>query len=101
MNAESPGLYVIALIDIHDRDGYNNYIDGFRAIFSHYKGELLVVEEKPAVIEGDWPFTRTVVVRFPDEAEARRWYDSEDYQNLAQLRFRSAHSRIIFAKGRN
>jgi uncharacterized protein (DUF1330 family) len=98
--AKSAGVYLIGLIDIHDRTAYEKYIAGFRAIFERYKGELLVVEEKATVLEGDWPFTRTVIIRFPDEAEAKRWYDSEDYQNLAKIRFGAARSKIVLAKGR-
>jgi uncharacterized protein (DUF1330 family) len=98
-NAKSP-VYLIGLVNIQDRDEYNKYVDGFRPILSRYKGEILVVEEEPTVLEGDWPFTRTVVIRFPDEAEATQWYESEDYQNLAKHRFRAAQAKIIFARGR-
>jgi uncharacterized protein (DUF1330 family) len=74
--------YIIGLIKIHDRDEYTKYQAGFREIFSQYKGEILVVEEEPTLLEGEWPYTRTVVLRFSDENEAsagtspvstRRW----------------------------
>jgi uncharacterized protein (DUF1330 family) len=93
--------YIIALIEIHDRDEYNKYQAGFREIFSKYNGEILVVEETPTVLEGEWPHTRTVVLRFADENEAKRWYESEQYQALAQYRFRASHANVILAKGRN
>jgi uncharacterized protein (DUF1330 family) len=93
--------YIIGLIEIHDRDEYNKYQTGFREIFSKYNGEILVVEETPTVLEGEWPHTRTVVIRFADENEAKRWYGSEQYQALAQYRFRASRANVILAKGRN
>ena len=82
--------YIIALIDIHDRDEYKKYQEGFREVFSQYGGEILVVEEAPTLLEGQWPHTRTVVIRFSDENEAKRWYESDAYQTLVQHRFRAA-----------
>lgn len=93
--------YIIALIEIRDRDEYKKYQEGFREIFSQYKGEVLVVEEEPTVLEGEWPYTRTVVLRFSDENEAKRWYGSGQYQALVQHRFRAAKTNLILAKGRS
>ena len=91
--------YVIATIVIHDAVEYKNYIKGFRAMFGGYKGEVLVVEEAPQVLEGEWPFTRTAVIRFEDEAEAQRWYHSPEYQAAAKHRFGSATTNLIIANG--
>ena len=92
-------VYLIAQLEIHDREGYNKYQEGFLEIFSKYKGEILVVDENHTVIEGTWPFTRTVLIRFPDENEAKRWYESPEYQKLAQHRFKASTSNIIMANG--
>ena len=59
--------YVLALITIHDRGQYAEYEAGFMEIFSRYAGEMLVVDEQPSPVEGTWPWTRTVLIRFPDE----------------------------------
>jgi len=93
--------YIIALIEIHDQDEYNKYRAGFREIFSQYDAESLVVEEEPTVLEGEWPYTWTVVLRFADENEAKRWYASDQYQTLVQHRFRAAKTNLILAKGRS
>jgi uncharacterized protein (DUF1330 family) len=91
--------YIIALIEIHDREEYNKYQAGFREIISQYNAERLVVEEAPTILEGEWPYTRTVVLRFADEDEAKRWYESDQYKALVQHRFRAAKTRLILAKG--
>ena len=59
-------VYIVASIAIEDREEYRKYQDGFLEIFSRYKGELLAVSDSPRVIEGEWPFTRAVILRFPD-----------------------------------
>jgi uncharacterized protein (DUF1330 family) len=38
------------------------------------------------VLEGDWPYTRTAIIRFADDAEAKRWYNSPEYQAAAKFR---------------
>ena len=92
-------VYLIAQIEIHDRNEYNQYEAGFLEIFSKYKGEILAVEEDPNLLEGEWPYTRTVLIRFPDEDETMRWYKSDEYQMLAQHRFKSSRANLILAKG--
>jgi len=87
--------FIIAQIDIHDREAYQVYIDGYDKIFAKYRGRVLIVDEDPVVLEGEWPWTRTVVIRFPDEAEARRWFESEEYQLLATHRRGASTANII------
>jgi uncharacterized protein (DUF1330 family) len=87
-------VYAVALIHIHDRAGYGAYEQGFMEIFSRHQGKLLAVDEKPNVLEGEWPWTRTVLLEFPDQASLDAWYRSADYQALAQHRFRAADAAI-------
>ncbi len=91
--------YLIAKIEIHDREEYSHYEAGFMEIFSQYDGKLLVVDEAPRIIEGEWPVTRTVLVEFPSEVSAMNWYQSDDYQKLAQHRFASSDGSIVLVKG--
>jgi uncharacterized protein (DUF1330 family) len=92
-------VYIIAQIDIRDRAEYEQYAAGFLEIFARYAGELLVVSENPQVVEGAWPYTRTVLLRFPSAEEARRWYESPEYQALAQHRLRASTANVIVAEG--
>ena len=79
-------VYAVALIHIHDRDGYRNYEQGFMEIFSRYEGKLLAVDESPTVMEGEWPWTRTVLLEFPTRRNSapgtnpmstRRWHGTD------------------------
>ncbi len=94
-------IYAVVLINIHDRTAYSRYEAGFTEIFKLHPGELLSVEESPRVVEGDWPFTRTVLMRFPSDADFRSWYDSPAYQALAQHRFRGSSAQLVLINGRD
>jgi len=91
--------YVVAQINIHDRDQYAHYEAGFGAIFSEFEGRMLAVNESPTVVEGEWPFTRTVIIEFPSQSDARAWYDSDAYQTLATHRFSASVANIVFVDG--
>ena len=88
-------VYIIAQISIHDREEYRVYEAGFMDVFAQFQGELLSVSENPVVIEGQWPCTRTVLMRFPSAEEARRWYASPAYQAIAQHRFRASTGNAV------
>ena len=78
--------YFVAQIDVRDREEYQKCLAGFDAIFSQYKGIVVAVDEDPVVLEGEWPYTRSVIIRFPNEDEARRWYESPEYGELKKHR---------------
>ena len=92
-------VYVIAEISIADRETYGRYEAGFLDIFARYQGEVLSVDEAPVVVEGEWRGTRSVLLRFPDEASMRDWYESDAYQELAQHRHAASTGNIIMVKG--
>ncbi len=92
-------VYIVARIQIDDRDEYTRYEAGFMDVFAKYAGELLAVDEAVETLEGEWPGTRTVILRFPSREDARRWYDSSEYQELAQHRFRASQGNIAIVSG--
>jgi uncharacterized protein (DUF1330 family) len=92
--------YIIATIMIRDREEYQKYLDGFDEIFEKYKGMIMAVEEEPVVLEGVWPFTRTVLIRFPSEEEARRWFESPEYTQLKQHRLAASDGNIVLVRRR-
>ncbi|MFA4837854.1 MAG: DUF1330 domain-containing protein [Candidatus Neomarinimicrobiota bacterium] len=91
--------YFITQITIDDPIEYEKYLDGFDDVFSKYRGEVLAVDDEPALLEGDFRHHRVVLIRFQDEAELKRWYDSPEYQQLAKYRHRSARADILLVHG--
>ena len=93
--------YLIAQIDIKDREKYAKYEAGFMDIFLTYKGKILSVEENEHLLEGQWPFTRTVLIEFPSQEDALDWYNSIEYQVLVQHRFAASIANIVIISGLN
>jgi len=69
-------------------------------ILNPYGGKLLSVEEAPEVLEGEWGYTRTVLLEFPSEAQAHAWYGSADYQAIAQHRRTASTANVVLIGGR-
>ena len=92
-------VYLIAQLNIHDRAMYSRYGSAFMDIFNSYGGTLLSVEEGPEVIEGEWGYTRTVLLEFPSEAQAHAWYSSPEYQAIAQHRRAASTANLVLLRG--
>ena len=91
--------YLIAQIEIKDRETYSKYEAGFMEIFQKFKGKMLSIDENIEVLEGDWQFTRTVLVGFPSKEDALSWYNSDEYQLLAKHRISASESNIVIVNG--
>jgi uncharacterized protein (DUF1330 family) len=91
--------YFVALIDIHDPARYDDYLAGFDAVFERFNGEIVAVEDEPQVLEGSWPWGRTVLIRFPTDDDLLRWYRSPEYQRLAAIRHQAAEANIAIIRG--
>jgi uncharacterized protein (DUF1330 family) len=92
-------VYVIAQIEIQDAAEYRKYEAGFVELVARYRGEILVAEDHPRVLEGEWNCSRTAVVRFRGEREARLFFESPENQMLDKIRLRSSKNNMIFARG--
>ena len=92
--------YMIAQIEVHDPDEYKNYLAGFMPIFERHGGELLAVTSSDTeVIEGEWAYPRTVIMKFPSLEHAHAWHDDPDYQAIAQHRWRSSNANLVLVDG--
>jgi uncharacterized protein (DUF1330 family) len=68
-------------------------------IFNQYDGKILSVDESPVVLEGQWPFTRTVLLEFTDADELQRWYKSDAYQTLMKHRLSASDGHVVIING--
>jgi uncharacterized protein (DUF1330 family) len=74
------------------------YIERVTATFEPYGGRFLVHAGRHEVKEGSWPGT-VVVIAFPGIAEAREWWDSPEYREIAPLRSQNIEGDIILVEG--
>lgn len=91
--------YFIANIKIHNVQEYEKYLADCDDVFDKYNGEYLAVDERPVVLEGDWNYTKVVLIHFPSHADLLRWYESEDYQKILKYRLDSAKCDTLIVNG--
>jgi uncharacterized protein (DUF1330 family) len=91
--------YVVARIAIHDRAAYDRYASQFMRVLGRYEGRLLVSEERPERMEGDWDGRKLVVLSFADRDAALTWANSPEYLEIARDRIAGADTIAVMAQG--
>ena len=98
--AQDPPAYIVAAVTINDQDTYRQYQRGFGAILQQYEGEIVAISTDPTILEGGWPETLTVLLRFESQEQALEWYNSGEYQELAMIRRAASTADLILMDGR-
>ena len=91
--------YVIVDIEVTDPAGFDEYRQRVPATLAAHEGRFLVRGGALEVVEGSWRPRRLVVLEFPSLAQARRWYDSEEYREPKAMRLRTSKGNIVFVEG--
>ena len=91
--------YVMAEVDVKDAALFAEYGKGVPASIAAYGGKYLVRGGAVETKEGGWSPKRVVVLEFPSMAQARKWYDSPEYNPLLAMRLKAAQSKMIFVEG--
>jgi len=91
--------YVIVETDVTDPEQYEQYKAASPAAVAAGGGRFLVRGGELAVLEGDWRPPRLVLLEFEDLAAAKRWYESEIYQEARKLRAGAAGFRAVAVQG--
>jgi uncharacterized protein (DUF1330 family) len=92
-------FYVVARVAIHDRAAYDRYASQFMQVLGRYDGRLLVSEERPEAMEGDWDGRKLVVISFADRDAALTWANSAEYREIAKDRVAGANTIAVMAQG--
>jgi uncharacterized protein (DUF1330 family) len=91
--------YVIVETEVTDPERYERYKAASPAAIAAGGGRFLVRGGELAVLEGDWCPSRLVMLEFEDLEAAKRWYDSEIYQEARKLRAGAASFRAVVVQG--
>jgi uncharacterized protein (DUF1330 family) len=92
--------YFLAQIRINDSGEYQKYLDTVDDIFRKYDGKYLAVDETPCLLEGNWNYSKSVLIRFKSKKAFDEWYYSSEYQEILKYRLSSADCDSILIKGR-
>jgi uncharacterized protein (DUF1330 family) len=92
-------VYVIVQLNIHDRERYDKYSAALLPILTQFGGTVVIADDAPRVIEGEWTGNRVVVLRFPDRDAFRAWGTSAEYQAIVGDRHAGAHTVATLVRG--
>jgi len=94
-----PKGYILAEVEVTDPAAYEPYRNQVPATVAAYGGRYLVRGGEPLRLEGDHPSRRFVILEFDSPERAREWYESEHYNPVREIRFRSATSNLFLLTG--
>lgn len=90
--------YIIAHISVRDPDGYRDYVEKDTPILEGLGGRFVVRGGRAAVVEGE-SHDRHVVIEFPSYDAALAAYNDRAYQEVAEIRRRTAEAVILVVEG--
>jgi uncharacterized protein (DUF1330 family) len=91
--------YLVAQIDVSDRDAYRAYAEAALPVVEKYGGRFLVKAGPTIALEGDPPRERIVVIEFEDEESALTYYNSTEYQAAKSYREGAADAQFFIVSG--
>lgn len=91
--------YLIADIEVHDKQAYATYVAQVPAFIAKHGGEYAVRGGAAEVREGNWRPHRLVVLRFPTRAAAEAFVNDPDYAPVAAIRHRAATTNMVLVDG--
>ncbi|MDC0409396.1 DUF1330 domain-containing protein [Pelagibacteraceae bacterium] len=91
--------YVISNIDVKNPEAYKEYIDKVKPIVEKFGGEYLVRAGEYKVIDGEWKYPRTIIIKFSSYEKALEWYNSEEYQPVKPIRLANSVANGIIIQG--
>jgi len=91
--------YVIARVDIKDRDKYQKYLDVTPSIIKKFDGIVIARSEEPLTFEGSDENRRIILIQFSSIEKAKEFYYSPEYQNARKLRKEAATGEMIVVDG--
>jgi uncharacterized protein (DUF1330 family) len=98
-SAQIPKAYVIAEVEVRDTAAYEDYTLAVVPIVAQYGGRYIVRGGQIESVEGSDPSGRVVVIEFPHFADAQAFLSSEEYRPVADIRHKTAISRIMIVEG--
>ena len=92
-------VYIVAQLKFTRRELYDRYQSRFADVFRKFKGKLLVADERPVIVEGNWERDKVVIMEFPDAAAAEEFQTSPEYREIAVDRKAGADAIVLTVRG--
>jgi uncharacterized protein (DUF1330 family) len=77
--------YIVARVSVSDADAYLEYIKGARIAMEKYGATILAAGGRAEALEGEMR-DRNVILEFESVDQAKKYYNSPEYQQARQHR---------------
>lgn len=91
--------YAVSLVNVTNADQYPEYAKRAGPAVAKHGGRFLARGGAKAIMEGDVPFARVVVVEFPTMEQAKAFYNSPEYQEARSHRLGAADFNMVIVDG--
>src|SRR5271166_3443881 len=85
-NLRMSAYYLVDVREIKDAAKMEEYRTRIKPIVEKFGGRYVVLGGPFEVVEGSYQPVFPVMILFPSLADAHKWYNSEEYRELKQLR---------------
>ncbi len=94
-----PPAYIVAQVDVHDPEKYEEYRKQVPATIAKYGGEYIARGGTVETLEGADPLPRIVIIKFDSLEKAKAWHASDEYAKPKAVRQAASESRLFVIEG--
>ncbi len=87
--------FLIAHATLKDQDRMKTYAGSVGATLAPFGGEILMRGAVAEVLTGEHDDKMVAILKFPDQASLRGWFESDAYQALIPIRLEAADMTLI------
>jgi uncharacterized protein (DUF1330 family) len=91
--------FLVDIREVKDAAKMDEYTSHVAPTVEKFGGRYVVRGGPFEVVEGTYQPVRLAMLEFPSMDQARRWYDSEEYRELKQMRLTATVSNGFFMTG--
>lgn len=91
-------VYIVAQFRITDHGRFRHYDTAMRSILPRFGGEEIVSSNDLDIFAGQPNVNHVAVIRFPDEARAKTFTESPEYQMTSVLREAGAEMTAVLLR---
>ncbi|ADD41997.1 DUF1330 domain-containing protein [Stackebrandtia nassauensis] len=93
--------YLIGMTNTANPAAMKDYVERVRPMVENHGGQFVLEAAIEQVMEGAFPATNGVVMRFDSAEAAQRWYSSPEYIELKKVRTDNGESILVLARPYN
>lgn len=91
--------YLIFDENVTDPEGFQEYIQLAGPVLQRYGGKVLAAGGASETLEGEWHPNELAILEFESVEQAKRWYHSDEYAPVKDIRLKTAHTRLVLVQG--